>query len=110
VPTGEGPRPTTLSGSSGEVAGDGPRPKSKVVCLPPSSSSSERPDHANVIVLGNAPASRSMLAMACPVLKPAADSPLISAERFQQLTAVRTILEGTATELATKRINGNSAL
>ncbi|MEO5760212.1 MAG: GntR family transcriptional regulator, partial [Mesorhizobium sp.] len=34
--------------------------------------------------------------------------PVISAERFEQLTAVRTILEGSATELAAMRINGNN--
>ncbi|QPC94298.1 GntR family transcriptional regulator [Mesorhizobium sp. INR15] len=34
--------------------------------------------------------------------------PVISAERFEQLTAVRTILEGSATELAATRINGNN--
>lgn len=33
--------------------------------------------------------------------------PVISAERFSQLTAVRMILEGSATELAAERINGN---
>ncbi|RUU44615.1 GntR family transcriptional regulator, partial [Mesorhizobium sp. M6A.T.Ca.TU.002.02.2.1] len=34
--------------------------------------------------------------------------PVISAERFSQLTEVRTILEGSATELAAKLINGNN--
>lgn len=34
--------------------------------------------------------------------------PVISAARFSQLTAVRILLEGTATELAASRINGNS--
>ncbi|MBR2692528.1 MAG: GntR family transcriptional regulator [Aquamicrobium sp.] len=34
--------------------------------------------------------------------------PVISAERFSQLTAVRTLLEGSATELAAQRINGNA--
>ncbi|UCI08911.1 GntR family transcriptional regulator [Mesorhizobium sp. B1-1-8] len=43
-----------------------------------------------------------------PMPNGSVEVPLISAERFSQLTAVRTILEGTATELATKRINGNN--
>ena len=43
-----------------------------------------------------------------PMPNGSVEVPLISAERFQQLTAVRTILEGTATELATKLINGNN--
>jgi len=43
-----------------------------------------------------------------PMPNGSVEVPLISAERFQQLTAVRTILEGTATELATKFINGNN--
>ncbi|RWL78551.1 MAG: GntR family transcriptional regulator [Mesorhizobium sp.] len=43
-----------------------------------------------------------------PMPNGSVEVPLISADRFQQLTAVRTILEGTATELATKRINGNN--
>ncbi len=34
--------------------------------------------------------------------------PVISAERFSELTAVRMILEGSATELAAQRINGNN--
>jgi DNA-binding GntR family transcriptional regulator len=34
--------------------------------------------------------------------------PVISAERFKELTAVRMILEGSATELAAQRINGNN--
>jgi DNA-binding GntR family transcriptional regulator len=34
--------------------------------------------------------------------------PVISAEGFSQLTAVRTILEGSATELAARLINGNN--
>ncbi|TIO10822.1 GntR family transcriptional regulator [Mesorhizobium sp.] len=34
--------------------------------------------------------------------------PIISADRFSQLTAVRTILEGSATELAAALINGNN--
>ncbi|TIU88124.1 MAG: GntR family transcriptional regulator [Mesorhizobium sp.] len=43
-----------------------------------------------------------------PMPNGSVEVPLISADRFSQLTAVRTILEGTATELATKRINGNN--
>jgi DNA-binding GntR family transcriptional regulator len=43
-----------------------------------------------------------------PMPNGSVEVPLISADRFQQLTAVRTILEGTATELATKLINGNN--
>jgi DNA-binding GntR family transcriptional regulator len=43
-----------------------------------------------------------------PMPNGSVEVPLISAERFSQLTAVRTVLEGTATELATKRINGNN--
>ncbi|RUW19790.1 GntR family transcriptional regulator, partial [Mesorhizobium sp. M4B.F.Ca.ET.013.02.1.1] len=43
-----------------------------------------------------------------PMPNGSVEVPLISAERFQQLTAVRTILEGTATGLATNRINGNN--
>jgi len=43
-----------------------------------------------------------------PMPNGSVEVPLISAERFSQLTAVRTILEGTATELATNRINGNN--
>jgi len=43
-----------------------------------------------------------------PMPNGSVEVPLISAERFQQLTAVRTILEGTATELATRLINGNN--
>lgn len=34
--------------------------------------------------------------------------PTMSAERFSQLTATRTLLEGAATELAAQRINGNA--
>ncbi|WP_296740670.1 GntR family transcriptional regulator [Mesorhizobium sp.] len=43
-----------------------------------------------------------------PMPNGSVEVPMISAERFQQLTAVRTILEGTATELATRLINGNN--
>ncbi|MBZ9735048.1 GntR family transcriptional regulator [Mesorhizobium sp. CA18] len=43
-----------------------------------------------------------------PMPNGSVEVPLISADRFQQLTAVRTVLEGTATELATKLINGNN--
>ncbi|TGP53978.1 GntR family transcriptional regulator [bacterium M00.F.Ca.ET.230.01.1.1] len=43
-----------------------------------------------------------------PMPNGSVEVPLISAERFAQLTAVRTVLEGTATELATKLINGNN--
>jgi DNA-binding GntR family transcriptional regulator len=43
-----------------------------------------------------------------PMPNGSVEVPLLSADRFQQLTAVRTILEGTAAELATKRINGNN--
>lgn len=43
-----------------------------------------------------------------PMPNGSVEVPLISADRFQQLTDVRTILEGTATELATKLINGNN--
>jgi DNA-binding GntR family transcriptional regulator len=43
-----------------------------------------------------------------PMPNGSVEVPLISADRFQQLTDVRTVLEGTATELATKRINGNN--
>ncbi|RWL46913.1 MAG: GntR family transcriptional regulator [Mesorhizobium sp.] len=43
-----------------------------------------------------------------PMPNGSVEVPLISADRFAQLTAVRTILEGTATELATNRINGNN--
>ena len=43
-----------------------------------------------------------------PMPNGSVEVPTISAERFQQLTDVRTVLEGTATELATKLINGNN--
>jgi DNA-binding GntR family transcriptional regulator len=43
-----------------------------------------------------------------PMPNGSVEVPLISADRFQQLTAVRTVLEGTATEFAAKRINGNN--
>ncbi|TGV80767.1 GntR family transcriptional regulator, partial [Mesorhizobium sp. M00.F.Ca.ET.158.01.1.1] len=43
-----------------------------------------------------------------PMPNGSVEVPVISAERFSQLTAVRTILEGPATELATKLINGNN--
>ncbi|WP_348644492.1 GntR family transcriptional regulator [Mesorhizobium sp. CU3] len=43
-----------------------------------------------------------------PMPNGSVEVPLISAERFEQLTAVRTVLEGTAAELATRRINGNN--
>ncbi|UVK54182.1 GntR family transcriptional regulator [Mesorhizobium sp. AR02] len=43
-----------------------------------------------------------------PMPNGSVEVPVISADRFSQLTAVRTILEGSATELATKRINGNN--
>ena len=43
-----------------------------------------------------------------PMPNGSVEVPLISAERFEQLTAVRTVLEGAAAELATKRINGNN--
>ncbi|TGQ79722.1 GntR family transcriptional regulator [Mesorhizobium sp. M8A.F.Ca.ET.207.01.1.1] len=43
-----------------------------------------------------------------PMPSGSVEVPVISAERFSQLTAVRTILEGPATELATKLINGNN--
>ncbi|TIU32232.1 MAG: GntR family transcriptional regulator [Mesorhizobium sp.] len=43
-----------------------------------------------------------------PMPNGSVEVPMISADRFQQLTDVRTILEGTATELATKLINGNN--
>jgi len=43
-----------------------------------------------------------------PMPNGSVEVPLISAERFSQLTDVRTILEGSATELAVKLINGNN--
>ncbi|MEI9409636.1 GntR family transcriptional regulator [Mesorhizobium salmacidum] len=43
-----------------------------------------------------------------PMPNGSVEVPVISAERFSQLTAVRTLLEGPATELATKLINGNN--
>ena len=43
-----------------------------------------------------------------PMPNGSVEVPIISAERFSQLTAVRTILEGSATELATRLINGNN--
>ncbi|TGQ68416.1 MAG: GntR family transcriptional regulator [Mesorhizobium sp.] len=43
-----------------------------------------------------------------PMPNGSVEVPVISAERFSQLTAVRTVLEGTATELAAKLINGNN--
>jgi DNA-binding GntR family transcriptional regulator len=43
-----------------------------------------------------------------PMPNGSVEVPLISAERFSQLTGVRTILEGSATELAVKLINGNN--
>ena len=43
-----------------------------------------------------------------PMPNGSVEVPLISADRFQQLTDVRTVLEGTATELATKLVNGNN--
>ncbi|MDX8464935.1 GntR family transcriptional regulator [Mesorhizobium sp. VK23B] len=43
-----------------------------------------------------------------PMPNGSVEVPMISADRFQQLTDVRTVLEGTATELATKLINGNN--
>ncbi|PBC02111.1 GntR family transcriptional regulator [Mesorhizobium sp. WSM3860] len=43
-----------------------------------------------------------------PMPNGSVEVPMISADRFQQLTDVRTVLEGTATELATGLINGNN--
>ena len=43
-----------------------------------------------------------------PMPNGSVEVPAISAEGFSQLTAVRTILEGSATELAVKLINGNN--
>jgi DNA-binding GntR family transcriptional regulator len=43
-----------------------------------------------------------------PMPNGSVEVPVISAERFSQLTAVRALLEGPATELATKLINGNN--
>lgn len=43
-----------------------------------------------------------------PMPNGSVEVPLISAEHFRQLTAVRTVLEGTAAKLATKLINGNN--
>jgi DNA-binding GntR family transcriptional regulator len=43
-----------------------------------------------------------------PMPNGSVEVPVISAEGFSQLTAVRTILEGAATELAAKLINGNN--
>ncbi|RRH91176.1 GntR family transcriptional regulator [Mesorhizobium tamadayense] len=43
-----------------------------------------------------------------PMPNGSVEVPMISADRFQQLTDVRTVLEGTATELATSLINGNN--
>ena len=43
-----------------------------------------------------------------PMPNGSVEVPLISAEHFRQLTAVRTVLEGTAAKLATKLVNGNN--
>jgi len=43
-----------------------------------------------------------------PLPNGSVEVPIMSAERFSQLTAVRTILEGSATELAAQFVNGNN--